>query len=407
MIPPTDQQEALPHRASARQAENVSDRPSPALVAWARRHITWLVIGTIFAVMLAFLIAARLSAPADAEPLSTRNPSPDGGMAAAEILAAHGVEVGRSSSFVDTVSMLESDVDSETTVLLYDRNGFLDAEQLTTLVRSAGRLVVIEPRRSTLTGLAAGIRQAGVVPEGTPSLEPGCNESAPAAAGSVTFKDAFVYAGPELCYRIAGGNVGIYAASSDGRVIVLGSAGIVSNELLDQEGNAALALRTLGNSPRLIWYLPGIADVRSDGAAPTLSELAPDWVAFAGPWLGIVALLAILWRGRRLGPLVFEPLPVIVKAAETAEGRARLYQDSRAVARAAENLRAGSLTRLARHFRLGPDATAEAVVDAAARHGTRQAAELRKVLLEYRPQTEGQLVQWAQQIDKLEKEAMA
>lgn len=412
MIPATREQDTLRDEAASTVETGTGPaRPPGALVAWARRHIAWILIGAVFSIMLAFAIAGRLSASADTVPLSAHNPSPDGGMAAAEILAAHGVNVTPSDSFTGTVSLLQRDVADETTILLYDRNGFLDAEQLNTIARSAGRLVVIEPRRNTLTGLSADIRQAGVVPEGTRNLEPGCTESAPAAAGSVTARDAFLYTGPELCYHFAGGsaagNAGIYASSADGRIIVVGSAGIVSNELLDEEGNAALTLGTLGNNSRLIWYLPGIADVRSDRGAPTLNELAPDWVAFAGPWLATVALLAILWRGRRLGPLVFEPLPVIVKAAETAEGRARLYQDSRAVARAADNLRAGSLMRLARHFRLGPDATAEAVVDAAARHGTRQPAELRRIMLEYRPRTEGELVQWAQQIDKLEKEAMA
>ena len=37
-------------------------------------------------------------------------------------------------------------------------------------------------------------------------------------------------------------------------------------------------------------------------------------------------LLLALWRARRLGPVVAEPLPVVVRAAETVEGRARLYR---------------------------------------------------------------------------------
>ena len=143
---------------------------------------------------------------------------------------------------------------------------------------------------------------------------------------------------------------------------------IISNGRLDEHGNAALALRTLGSSDHLVWYLPGIADVTTADAPKTLDELAPPWVAFLGPWLALVAVLAMVWRGRRLGPLVFEPLPVVVKAVETAEGRARLYHDAHAVDRAADNLRAGTLVRLARVLRLGPDAESTAIVDAAARH---------------------------------------
>jgi hypothetical protein len=124
-------------------------------------------------------------------------------------------------------------------------------------------------------------------------------------------------------------------------------------------------------------------------------------------WLAVVALLAVLWRGRRLGPLVFEPLPVVVKAVETAEGRARLYQDSRAVGQAADNLRAGTLTRLAKHFRLGPEARAEAVLDAVSRKVNQPAQELRMLLLDHRPRTESELVHWAQSIETLEQEATA
>ena len=104
----------------------------------------------------------------------------------------------------------------------------------------------------------------------------------------------------------------------------------------------------MGSEGHLVWYLPGVADLGSASSPKSLDDLAPDWVAVLGPWLTFVALLAVIWRGRRLGPLVFEPLPVIVKAAETAEGRARLYHDAHAVDRAADNLRAGTLVRLAR-----------------------------------------------------------
>jgi hypothetical protein len=180
----------------------------------------------------------------------------------------------------------------------------------------------------------------------------------------------------------------------------------MSNDLLDEHGNAALVLRTLGSSDTLVWYLPGIADVAVEDTPKTLDELAPPWVAFLGPWLALVAVLAMVWRGRRLGPLVFEPLPVVVKAVETAEGRARLYHDAHAVDRAADNLRAGTLVRLARFLRLGPDAEPTAIIHGAARHLGRTPEEMASVL-EGRPRTESELVHWAQQLESLEKEVTA
>ena len=59
----------------------------------------------------------------------------------------------------------------------------------------------------------------------------------------------------------------------------------------------------------------------------------------------------MLWRGRRLGRLVTEPLPVVVRAVETTEGRARMYRRSRAQDRAAATLRAATMARLRRAHR--------------------------------------------------------
>jgi hypothetical protein len=195
------------------------------------------------------------------------------------------------------------------------------------------------------------------------------------------------------------------AVSNGGRFAVLGSTTILSNGGLDELGNAALATRMLGTSKDLVWYLPSLQDVTVNGAGKTLDDLAPAWARFLGPWLLVVALAAVVWRGRRHGPLVFEPLPVVVKAVETAEGRARLYQDSRAISQARDNLRAGLLVRLAGKLRLGTGASSEDTITAAARLLGRDPREVRAIINEH-PTSEAALVAWSQAIDKLEKEVM-
>jgi len=181
---------------------------------------------------------------------------------------------------------------------------------------------------------------------------------------------------------------------------------VISNQFLAANGNAALTLRTLGSQGKLIWYLPGPADLGSSPAPKTLAELAPAWSAFVAPWLIVVALLAMLWRGRRLGPLVFEPLPVVVKSAETAEGRARLYHDAHDVARAADILRAGTTVRLAAALRMGAGADSMDVAAAAARHLDSTLPEILRIL-QHSPRTEAELVRWAQDLVRLEKEVQA
>jgi hypothetical protein len=400
-------------------SQPASERPAagvriagPAVTAWIRRHRTWTLIGLVFALGVALTIIAQLSPGRDDAPLSTRNAAPDGAKAVSVILGNQGVDVRQTDNFAATMSALEradghsASGDRTTTLLLFDRNGYLDRGQLQELQRATDRLVVVTPRLSALTALGGDIRPAGVVPEGVSTLEPGCGLEDPAVAGAVTAESAYLYQAGRPCYEPSEGLGGLYASSGDGRLVVLGSTQLLSNARLDEHGNAALALRTLGASEQLVWYLPGIADVTTADAPKTLDELAPPWVAFLGPWLALVAVLAMVWRGRRLGPLVFEPLPVVVKAVETAEGRARLYHDAHAVDRAAENLRAGTLVRLARILRLGPDAESTAIVDAAARHLGRTTEQTSGVL-DARPRTESELVHWAQQLDTLEKEVTA
>jgi hypothetical protein len=372
--------------------------------AWFRKNLAWVALAALLAGLVIFLAIDSVAGATDSRRLSARNPAPDGAMAAAEILGHHGVTVTPTETFEDTLEALSTK--DETTVFLFDAQGFLDRSQLEEITTAADRVVVVTPRLRTLNGLTEGISPGGVVPEATQVIEPGCDEEDALEAGRVSAQGS-VFSGPVVCYAPRGNGPGLYAESADGKVIVLGSRELVDNQHLAVEGNAALALRTLGNSADLVWYLPGVGDIPASNSSPTLNELAPRWLAFAGPWLGFVALLAIVWRGRRMGPLVFEPLPVVVKAAETAEGRARLYQDSRAVERAARNLRAGTLWRLARHFNLGPDATTEAILDTTARHVEMPATEVRSVLIDFMPQSEGQLVQWAQQIERIEQEAIA
>ncbi|MGK3957286.1 DUF4350 domain-containing protein [Arthrobacter sp. R4] len=376
------------------------------LAGWGRRHRGQAVAAAVFAVALAVTIITQLAPKGDSVPLSIRNAGPDGGRAVSEILGRHGVDVAGVDSFSTALAALQAGTDS--TLLLYDRNGILDESQLERLTVEATRVVLVTPRLSTLTALDAGISQAGVVPETSPTLEPGCWNDAAETAGTVSGESGFLYSvegdgGNTVCYRPPGSEAGLLATTEDGTLSVLGSTELISNAGLDERGHSALALRTLGGSGDLVWYLPGLADVSGAGSPQTLNDLAPDWVAFLGPWLVFVAALAILWRGRRFGPLVFEPLPVVVKAAETAEGRARLYHDSHAVDRARDNLRAGTLVRLAKELRLGPDASADDVARAVARIVDRPEGSLRELINE-RPVNEARLVRWSQELDNLENE---
>ncbi|NUS37195.1 MAG: DUF4350 domain-containing protein [Pseudarthrobacter sp.] len=370
---------------------------------WFRRHRGLAAAGAVVAAALALAVGTQLAPKGNRVPLSVSNAGPDGARALATILRQHGVDVHTPDRLEAAVAGLQSG--SSPTLLLYDRNGVLDVAQVRALTQYAERVVVVTPRLDTLTALDSGIRQAGVVPDAFPVLEPACPLPDAGAAGRVTGTPGFLYDGGTTCYRPGGSAAGLLAVSADRRVTVVGSTAILGNDKLDEEGNAALALRLLGGSPDLVWYLPALQDVAAGGGGKTLDDLAPDWARFLGPWLLVVTAAAVAWRGRRHGPLVFEPLPVVVKAVETAEGRARLYHDSHAIGQARDNLRAGLLTRLAGKLRLGPGAAAPEIIAAAAALLERDPAGIAALVNEH-PQTEARLVAWSQALDKLEKEVM-
>jgi hypothetical protein len=102
-------------------------------------------------------------------------------------------------------------------------------------------------------------------------------------------------------------------------------------------------------------------------------------------WLVVAAVLAtMLWRGRRLGPLVVEPLPVVVKAVESTQGRGRLYRRVRDRDHAAAVLRGATVRRLAAVLRLPAGTPADQVARAVADLTGRDAAAVHH-LLETRP----------------------
>lgn len=369
-----------------------------------KRARGWLVLGALL--VIAVVIGAVSAGTGVQQPLSPDNASPVGARAAAEVLSRSGVDVIRAESLEDAVDALQGPND---TLLLHDPNSWLTSEQLATLGGGlANRTVLVEPSLSILTELAEGIRSAGVVPaELEEPLRAACDNPDARAASSVS-AGGFSYRGDVTCFPLPqgeGGNpAGSYATTGDGTVAVLGNGEIISNGLIDEHGNAALTLRVLGSTSTLVWYQPTQNDLATTSGPPDPLSLLPGFVNPLMLWLLLTALLAILWRGRRLGPLVTEPLPVVVRSAETAAGRARLYQDAGAVEHAAEMLRAGSLTRLAAALRLPPSSPRATVVAAVARKTNREFAELDGFLNSYTPHSDAQLVQWSQELEKLEQE---
>jgi hypothetical protein len=167
-----------------------------------------------------------------------------------------------------------------------------------------------------------------------------------------------------------GGTYAVVGGNGEGpAVTVIGRSAILTNADLADQGNAPLALRSLGRQPTLLWYLPDPLDpalVRPDRAVEPV-DLLPGWVPWVGAQVLVVVALAVVWRFR----LVPEQLPAVVRSVETVEGRARLYRRAHARERAARLLQADAAhalgTRLGAPRGSRPDEVAALVADATAR----------------------------------------
>ena len=147
------------------------------------------------------------------------------------------------------------------------------------------------------------------------------------------------------CYPASGLPTLLAGGGGPGRIVVVGSADFMTNDKLADEGNAALALGLLSRDHSPVRWLMPVPGTSASGRKGLL-ELLPDSVPFVAGQLLLAAALLAFALGRRLGPVVAEPLPAVVRAAESVEGRARLYQAARARGQAAAALRTGARHRI-------------------------------------------------------------
>jgi hypothetical protein len=347
-------------------------------------------------VVLGALLLAVLATPSRTGPMRPDAGSPDGAMALAHVLEGQGVRI-------TTVTDLDGATAGPGRTVLVAAPDQMSTRQRSALAVSGADLVLVRPDEPTLTALAPGVRPAPLeLPEPT---GPACGLPAAVRAGPVDLAGAAYTAGPgaQRCYPTGSpdGAASLVSLPVRGRTVtVVGDAAPFTNDVLDERGNAALTLGLLGAHPDLLWYLP-VPPPAEPGQQRGLSELLPaGWVW--GPVQLLVAGLAVaLWRGRRLGPVVAEDLPVVVPAGETVRGRARLYRRAGARDRAAAALRADAGRELASRLGVPRGAGIGPLVDAAAARTGWPAAAVGALLAGPPPPDDPALVALAGDLDRL------
>ena len=327
---------------------------------------------------------------------------PAGSKAVVQVLRQQGVAV----AIARTTASAAAEA-AEGATLLVAIPDLLLADQVARLKSLPGDLVLVTPGGPQ--DWSAAIAQSGNTE--VRERQPGCALREAVRAGRADtgglLYTATASPGTEavLCYTDGGRASVLVVDEGSRRVVVLGSADILTNDRFDATGNAALALNLLGRADSLVWYLP-VPEAGAEG--PSLGSLVPDGVRFGLIQLAIGVVLLALWRARRLGRVVAEPLPVEIRASEAVEGRGRLLRRARATDRAAVALRTATLARLRAPLGLPrpTDSAADrvAVVAAVAARTGRPQADVAALLYGGAPADDPALVRLADDLDQLDRE---
>ncbi|MDO9396900.1 MAG: DUF4350 domain-containing protein [Herbiconiux sp.] len=378
----------------------------------ARRSVFWIVVAVVAVLGAVLTVVLGGGAGSDTGYLSIENAGASGSRAVAEVLRQQGVDVVRADS-LDEAEQAVQDADGPATLLVSDTAGYLDdarLDRLADLAAGGTGVVLVEPVRTELDALAPGVEPAGAAEEND-SVSASCTLPAAERAGSISQ--------PYAAYRVLGAAAAftcfpsgddafslVGVTTGSGSVTVLGAGDALTNDVIVQRGNAALALGLLGERETLVWYLPTAEDL--DGGAPdTLGSLTPGWVTPVILLLMLVVVAAGVWRGRRFGPVVVENLPVTVRASETMEGRARLYAKQSAHLRALDALRVGTVQRLTGMLALPRQAGLVEVSRSVAAITGRSVDEVHHLLVGAEPRSEAELMQLSDGLLVLERQVRA
>ncbi len=347
------------------------------------------VVGTVLGVLGATGPGGRLDPDAY---------SPHGARAVAELLRGKGVEVRR----LDTVDAVEA-ADAREALLVVPVPEALAPSELKRLSRLRASLVVVGAGDDVLELLDVPARARGDV--ALEQRRPACDLDIAVTAGDVDL------GGPT--YRGTGSTraTGCYASGGDAtlldlgsrRATLLGDGALLTNDRLADRGNAALALGLLSRQQGpVLWLVPRPGRPVPEGDAPTLRELLPNGLGLGALQLLIAVGVLALWRARRLGRVVEEPLPVVVRAAEAVEGRSRLYRAAGARGSAAEALRSGTRDRVSRRVGVPVGAERPAVVQLVAERTGSEPAVVDALLYGGPPADDAALVRLASDLRTLE-----
>lgn len=387
----------------------------------SRRWILFTVLGVVAVLFIGGVLALAISSATGrlgdttSDPLDPANPGTSGTQALARVLDSHGIDVEITRNQQQFLGADRPGGGTTVVVTGDDALNSYTAGRLRERVRGAARLVLLNPRVNTLSELAPTVATGYGYDSSLPSLRAGCTTSGIRPSDVITASSATYSVGPgtvaTTCFSMPAtgsstteSNVVVLPATSTSPELVVASGIQFTNDAITRLDNAGVAVRMLGGHDRLLWYVPSRKDLPP---SQSTSKGPSDIPRAIGPLIALsfVALFAaMLWRGRRFGRLVVEPLPAVVKAIETTQARGRLYRRAADVPRAAKQLRDHTIRRLAKTLGLPARTEVQLVIDTAATASGADRNALANLLAGPLPATEDQLLQYANDLSRIEEE---
>lgn len=388
---------------------------------WRRWRPKILVAGAV-AFGLAVLIAVALAQSAPPSPLEPTSADKTGARALVEVLGDHGVDVQVVRTLTDAQRAVRV-ASGPTTVVIADPTNLPPPALdwlLKDVYRDLDRLVVLDPSQEALDLADLPVQSlVGQAPLGRPRCDSPLIESGDEVSTWTTSR--FVAADDQqatLCFPLDSGEgppedwshgAGLAITHApdapDIEVVLVGFGASWSNQEIADDAHAGIAIRALGSTPSLIWYQPGLSD-----AADYADSAGSGWPGWVGPVSSLIAAAFVLFAlaiGRRLGPPVAEPLPVLVPAAEITTSRGRMYLRTNDRGRSARILQDASKRRLAARLGVPRGASGDQLVAAVAGATGLMPAGVAELLFGPPPPDDAALIDLAQQLTNLEERVRA
>src|SRR5579871_2422384 len=320
-----------------------------------RRWLPWLWVGT--AILAVALVASTGSQGGVLDPNGT---GPQGAKALVLLLRQYGAQVtldaGTPAQDVDVALVLSDHLDGRRRQAVAD------------WARRGGTLVVADPTSPLQVGAATplsnGLSSSSLHPTG-PCALPGLADVQQLSIGPSLLLRVPPGTRATTCYgyTLSDGEHASFLVQ-EGSVVGLGGAGVWTNQRLDQDDNAALAIGLLAPADgRRVDVL--VASAVGGGSRSLLDLLSPRLKWALG--MLVVAFGALVWwRGRRFGRPITESGPVQLAGSEIVVAVGELMARAGNRDAAAHQLRAATRARLGAALGIGPGGPVDAI---AARSG--------------------------------------